>query len=174
MITNQYTVTKDLYLKWAKASRRKGLQLKITVMWVVILVILTAATIVYMLSPHGANAYPLLALELVLLMYCIFHLFFKWRVSASSMYDKMAVQLGHDWTRTVDFRDDAIYITDGTFEVNYPYKEIVSVRNSGTEIYLETDKKLVLHAYKDKFVQGDYQRFKRFIESKVVNRCMLS
>ncbi len=176
MITNQYIVTKKLYMDWAAEDRKKGLSLKINILWAVILVILIAATVVYMRmrSEGNGDMSLLLVLEGALLVFTVYQLFFRGKSSAGAMYDKIAAQLGHDWTRTMHFKNDALYISEGSFEINYPYSEIVSVKNIGNEIMIETDKKLVLHAYKDKFIEGDYSRFKRFIESKVVNKCFLN
>lgn len=178
MIINEYTVTKDLYMKWSKDDRKSGLSLKITILWGVIVLILTVATIIYMASAkgssHASDVKWVIVLEAAMIAFCVYQLFFRWKNAASAMYDKIGVQIGYNWTRTMDFRQDALYIREGEFEVNYPYSEIVSVRSKGNEILLETDKKLILHAYKERFVQGDYARFKRFIESKVVNRCFLN
>ena len=176
MLTNQYIVTKKLYMKWADADRRKGLSLKINILWAVVLVILIIATAIYMkLKSHvSGDVSMLLVLEGALLVFSVYKLFFSVKSSAAAMYDKFAAQLGHDWTRTMYFKNDALYVSEGQFEVNYPYKEIVSVRNIGNEILIETDKKLFIRAYKDSFIEGDYSRFKRFIESKVVNKCFLN
>lgn len=174
MIANEYTVTKDLYLTWYKEGRKKGLQLKISIMWVVILVLLLAATIVYAVSPHSGDTRPWLAIEGALMIYSVYHLFFRRKIAAGDMYDKMAAQLGENWTKTVVFEEDGIHTIEGNFEVKYPYTEIESVRSEGDEISIETDTKFVIRAYKDKFVSGDYAKFARFIESKVVNRCFLN
>lgn len=174
MIANEYVVTKQLYLEWYKENRRKGVQLKITIMWAAIMVILIAATVIYALSPYGGSFTPWLSLEAAMMIYCVYHLFFRRKFAASRMYDKLASQLGVNWTRTVIFEDDCIHTVEGAFEVRYPYSEIVSVRNVGSEIIIEMEKQLSIRIYKDKFVSGDYSRFKRFIESKAVNKCLLS
>lgn len=175
MFVNQYTVTKQLYTAWAQERRRKGVRKVITILWVCILVILIAAAIIFLASSPGSDSALLMGLSATIGIYSIYHIFFKDKLAASSLYDKMAEQLGQDWTRTVEFRSDAIYIDEnsGAFEVSYPYSEIVSVTRRGKTIMLETDKGLILHAYKNKFVKGDYVGFKRFIESKAYGKCEL-
>ena len=174
MIANEYTVTKQLYLEWYSENKKKGLQRKITIMWIAILVILLIATLFYAISPHDGDTRPWLAIEGALMIYSIYHLFFRRKIAEAAMYDKLAGQLGENWTKTIVFEEDGIRTIEGSLEVKYPYDEIVSVRSIGDEIEIETDTQLDIRLYKDKFVSGDYPRFKRFIESKVVNRCFLN
>lgn len=173
MITNEYNVTKDLYLSWNKENRKKGVQLRITIMWSVILLILIAATVAFMLTPEHGDPVPWLALEVVFFLYTIYHLFFRRRVAASRMYDKMAQQLGENWKKTIVFGKDVFTDRQGDWTVKFPYSEIVSVRDNGNTIYIETEKKIVVRLYKDKFTVGDYAEFRRFIESKAVMKCFL-
>lgn len=179
MITNEYQVTKQLYLKWFKEGQKKGVQLKITIMWLCIMAIILAGSILFAVmyvreGRSSSDMLPWFALEAAMLIYCVYHLFFRRRIAASGMYDKMACQLGHDWTKTIEFTDKTIHTVEGSFEVNYPYSEIQSVKNYGNEILIITDKNIIIRVYKDKFTQGDFPRFKRFIESKAVNKCFLN
>lgn len=174
MLTNQYKVTKERYMSWFKMSQKTGIQLKITIMWSVILLILLAAAGVVLVHPMIGDPLPWISLEGVFILFACYHLFFRRRLMASRMYDMMAQRFGKDWERTIDFQNDKIVIVEGAFEVKYPYREISSVRSKGDLILIETEKKLVIHAYKDTFIEGDYPKFRRFIESRVVNRCWLS
>ncbi len=179
MITNEYTVTKQLYMKWFREGQKKGVQLRITIMWACIIIVLLISAIVFFNISTAdpttpSDVRPWLLVEAAFVLYSIYHLFFRRKIAASNMYDKMAVQFGENWTKTLDFRDDALYDIQGNLEIKYPYSEIESVHNVGDEILMVTDKKVTIRVYKDKFVQGDYARFKRFIESKVVNKCFLN
>ena len=171
MIRNEYAVTKDLYMEWFKENQKKGIQLKITIMWLVILAILVIATIIYIVSPLSNGPSPWLLLEVAFFMYSVYHLFFRRKLQTMGLYDKMAAQLGENWTRTIDFYDDVIVVRDGKFEVQYPYSEIASVRDEGHIVYIETETKVVIRLYKDKFSEGDFKLFRRFIESKAVMKC---
>lgn len=171
MIRNEYAVTKDLYMEWFKENQKKGIQLKITIMWLVILAILVIATIVYIVSPMSNGPSPWLLLEVAFFIYSVYHLFFRRKIETSALYDKMAAQLGENWTRTIEFYDDVIVVRDGKFEVQYPYSEITSVKDEGRIVYIETETKVVIRLYKDKFSDGDFKLFRRFIESKAVMKC---
>lgn len=171
MIRNEYTVTKDLYMDWFRENQKKGIQLKITIMWLVILAILIIATVVYIISPLSNGPSPWLLLEVAFFIYSVYHLFFRRKIQTSALYDKMAAQLGENWTRTIEFYDDVIVVRDGKFEVQYPYSEITSVKDEGRIVYIETETKVVIRLYKDKFSEGDFKLFRRFIESKAVMKC---
>ena len=171
MIRNEYTVTKDLYMDWFRDNQKKGIQLKITIMWLVILAILIIATVVYIISPLSNGPSPWLLLEVAFFIYSVYHLFFRRKIQTSALYDKMAAQLGENWTRTIEFYDDVIVVRDGKFEVQYPYSEITSVKDEGRIVYIETETKVVIRLYKDKFSEGDFKLFRRFIESKAVMKC---
>lgn len=171
MIRNEYTVTKDLYMDWFRENQKKGIQLKITIMWLVILAILIIATVVYIVSPLSNGPSPWLLLEVAFFIYSVYHLFFRRKIQTSALYDKMASQLGENWTRTIEFYDDVIVVRDGKFEVQYPYSEITSVKDEGRIVYIETETKVVIRLYKDKFSEGDFKLFRRFIESKAVMKC---
>ncbi len=171
MIRNEYTVTKDLYMDWFRENQKKGIQLKITIMWLVILAILIIATVVYIVSPMSNGPSPWLLLEVAFFIYSVYHLFFRRKIQTSALYDKMAAQLGENWTRTIEFYDDVIVVRDGKFEVQYPYSEITSVKDEGRIVYIETETKVVIRLYKDKFSEGDFKLFRRFIESKAVMKC---
>lgn len=174
MIVNEYVVTKDLYMKWFTEGVHKGVSRKISIMWIVVLGVLVLATVVYfILSPRTVNASPWLLLEVAFMIYAIFNLFFRRRLDAMAMYDKMAEHLGKDWTAKIEFHDDVIVAREGAFDICYPYKDIVSVKNFGDEIVIEFEKGNVVHLYKNKFIQGDYTVFRRFIESKAVMKCFL-
>lgn len=175
MIVNQYTVTKDIYVGWARSAQRRGMQRKISILWIVILAILLIATVVFMIvSPKTESAPMWLALEIAFFVFSAYQLFFKRRDSAAQVYRKYASQLGENWTVTIEFANDAIVVAEGDFEVRYPYKEIISVRGGQREVLIETDKHYMIHVYPDKFVKGDYKQFRRFIESKVVNKCFFT
>lgn len=171
MIRNEYVVTKDLYMQWFKENQKKGIQLKITIMWLVILAILIIATVVYVISPLSNGPSPWILLEVTFFIYSVYHLFFRRKLQTAALYDKMASQLGENWTRTIDFYDDVIVVSDGKFEVQYPYSEIACVKDEGSVVYIETDTKFVIRLYKDKFSAGDFKLFRRFIESKAVMKC---
>ena len=174
MIINQYAVTKERYMYWFRLNQKTGVQLRITIMWSCIFVLLVAAGFAVVLHPDMTDPLPWLGIELLFILYAGYHLFFRRAMIAGRTYDKMAASFGKDWTRTIDFRKDMIVISEGNYEVKYPYSEISYVKNIGDLIMLETDKTLVIHAYKNDFAEGDYPKFRRFIESRVVNRCRLS
>ena len=174
MLTNEYAVTKERYMSWFKMEQKQGIQLKITIMWSVILFILIIAALIVVIHPSTGDPTPWLSLEGVFILFAVYHLFIRRRMMASRMYDMLAKRFGKDWVRTIDFQKDKLVIVEGAFEVKYPYSEISSVRSKGDLIIIETDKKLKIHAYKDCFTEGDYPKFRRFIESRVVNRCWLS
>ena len=51
--------------------------------------------------------------------------------------------------------------------VRTPYSEIVGMREDGNKIWLDTKKKMVIRLYKDKFVGGDFEKFRKFISVKM-------
>ncbi|MBQ1546253.1 MAG: hypothetical protein IIZ59_01830 [Clostridia bacterium] len=175
MIVNKYTVTKDMYIEWARSEQGRGMQKNISIMWIAVLVILLIATVVFIIvSPKTESAPMWITLEIAFFVFSAYHLLFKRQDSAAVMYRKLAAQLGENWTVTIGFANDAVVVSEADFEVRYPYKEIISVRGGQKEIFIETDSHYIIHVYPDKFVNGDYKQFRRFIESKVVNKCFFT
>ena len=63
--------------------------------------------------------------------------------------------------------EDEIISTDGSvMTVRTPYSEIVGIRDESNKIWIDTKKKMVIRLYKDKFVGGDFEKFRKFISVK--------
>ena len=93
MITNEYTVTKQLYMKWFREGQKKGVQLRITIMWACIIIVLLISAIVFFNISTAdpttpSDVRPWLLVEAAFVLYSIYHLFFRRKIAASNMYEK--------------------------------------------------------------------------------------
>lgn len=155
---NQYKVTKKLLRQWMTENMYKGVQLGLNIGWAffgvlcAVLLIVDAETMTDYII-YGA----LLALCLYMAVLRIFPL-------TAVQYKRMAKVYGEEnWTRTIDFGEDCITLSEGTISARYEYKDIMSIREKGNSIWLTARNRTVLRLYKDAFVGGDWEQCKALL-----------
>lgn len=166
MMKNEFQVTKELYMSWGKENMRKGSRVKFKILWSFTAVLLVVFIVILNMSGDG-RAY-LYVYAVMMTIYCIYRAFFRDLVLTASQYRRnMKILDGENWIRTIEFKEDEIVSTDGNVTVRTPYSEIAGMRDDGNKIWLDTKKKMVIRLYKDKFVGGDFEKFKKFISVKI-------
>ena len=163
---NEFPVTKDLYMSWGKENMWKGSRLRFKILWIVTAILLLA--FIVLLHIAGDGRLYLYAYGVSMMLYCIYRAFFRDIVLNSSQYKRSVKAFGDDsWIRIIEFGEDEIISKDGNVTVRTPYSEIVGMREDGNKIWLDTKKKMVIRLYKDKFVGGDFEKFRKFISVKM-------
>ncbi|MBQ3692861.1 MAG: hypothetical protein II931_06040 [Clostridia bacterium] len=164
---NEFQVTKALYMSWGKENRSKGSRLKFRIFWCVMTAVFICL-IALMCIMGGVRKY-MYVYAAALMFYCAYRAFFRDIVFTASQYRKNEkIFGGENWVRTIEFGEDEIISTDGSvMTVRTPYSEIVGMRDDGNKIWLDTKKKMVIRLYKDKFVGGDFEKFRKFISVKM-------
>ena len=161
---NQYKVTKKLLRLWMTENMYKGVQLGLNIGWAVfgvlcILLLITDAETMTDYLIYGA----LLALSLYMAVLRIFPI-------TSAQYKQMAKVYGEEnWTRTIDFGEDCITLSEGTISASFQYKDIMSIREKGNKIWLKARNRTVLRLYKDAFVDGTWEECRELLHDRKDN-----
>lgn len=163
---NEFQVTKELYMSWGKENMWKGSRLRLKILWIFTSILLVAFIVLINLSKDGRMYMYLYSVSMII--YCIYRAFFRDLVMTASQFRKnITIFGGEDWIRTIEFGEDEIISKDGSVTVRTPYSEITGMRDDGNRIWLDTKKKMVIRLYKDKFIDGDFEKFKKFISVKI-------
>jgi len=165
-VKNEFTVTKELYMSWNRENMWKGIRLKFKILWTVTALLL----IVFIIFLHsiGDGRLYLYVYGVSMALYCIYRGYFRESVLTAMQYRRNINVFGSEnWVRTIEFGEDDIISRDGNVTVRTPYSEIVGMRDKGNNIWLDTKKKMVIRLYKDKFIGGDFEQFKKFISAKI-------
>ena len=167
MIKNEFQVTKELYMSWGKENMRKGSSVGFRIFWCVMTAV-SICLIALMCIWGGVRKY-MYVYAAALTFYCAYRAFFRDMVLTRSQYRRNAkIFGGENWVRTIEFGEDEIISTDGSvMTVRTPYSEIVGIRDESNKIWIDTKKKMVIRLYKDKFVGGDFEKFRKFISVKI-------
>lgn len=161
---NQYKVTKKLIRQWMTENMYKGVQLGLNIGWAVfgvlcILLLITDADTMTDYLLYGA----LLALCLYMAVLRIFPI-------TSVQYKQMAKVYGEEnWTRTIDFGEDCITLSEGTISASFQYKDIMSIREKGNKIWLKARNRTVLRLYKDAFIDGTWEECRELLHARKDN-----
>lgn len=163
---NEFTVTKELYMSWNRENMWKGIRLKFKILWTVTALLLIAFII--FLNAIGDGRLYLYAYGVFMSLYCVYRGYFRDSALAAIQYKRnVNVHGSENWVRTVEFGEEDIISRDGNVTVKTPYSEIAGMRDNGNKIWLDTKKNMVIRLYKDKFIDGDFEKFKKFISAKI-------
>lgn len=156
MMRNEYIVTWKVYKSWLWENKMKPPRLVFTIIWGLFGLAMTAL-FVLSLSP----------LYLLMLIFCIYRLFFRDTLVAMRQYGIMAKTYGQkDWLRTIVFDREQITLQEGQVSVNYAYADISEVREQENKVWLIFRNKAVIRMYKDCFVDSDWEACRDLIEEK--------
>lgn len=152
---NEYTVTQKVYQSWGRENHTKGVYLTFTIMWSVLAAVLLCLNVY-----AGWNAFGIL-----MLLFCLYRAFLRNDVLVRGQYKRLSQTYGTtDWTRSIDFGEDGITLSDGNMSVRYAYKDITGFREQDNKIWLDASNKTVIRMYKDCFVDTDYETWKNWMK----------
>lgn len=161
---NEYKVTKKLLRQWMTENMYKGVQLGMNIGWAVLGVLCIVLMIFYAGSAADYALYgALLALCLYMAALRIFPL-------TAVQYKRMAKIYGEEnWTRTIDFGEEHITLTEGTISAVFEYKDIMRIHEKGNKVWLTARNRTVLRLYKDAFIGGDWEECKTLLHDRKDN-----
>ena len=161
---NQYTITKEEIVSWQKKIPLMGANIVLFILWGVIG--LMGLYLLIILAQFGGTW-----LVWLFAVYCIFVSVYKvffWRFAvAVKRYKVLANTYGvPEWTRTIEFAEEEIILTDHTSTSRFQYKNIKKITEKDNFIILFMNDQLVLPLYKDTFVEGNWETCKEKIASQ--------
>ncbi len=161
---NEYKVTQKLLRQWLTENMYKGVQLGMNIGWAALGVLCTALMI---FQSEGVADYILYG---ALLAFCLYMAVLRIFPITSAQYKRMAKMYGEEnWTRTIDFGDECITLSEGTISAKYEYKDIMRIREKGNKIWLTARNRTVLRLYKDAFIGGNWEECKTLLHERKDN-----
>ena len=162
---NEYKITKDLVMSWAKEYH---LQSKAMIVIFILYCIagLCALNLLVLLSIFGGD-WMRWFIAVWLLVLVGYRLFFSRFVSWSNRYKTMARTYGvSEWIRTTEFTDDEIILTEhNSSSMKFRYEHIKRVKEKGNLVFIYLHDNIMIRLYKDAFVEGSWEECKAKIHA---------
>ena len=157
-------ITKEEIVSWQKKIPQTGANIVLFILWVMIGLI--GLYLLIILAQIGGTW-----IRWFTAVYCIFAsvygVFFRRFVVAVKRYKVLANTYGvPEWTRTIEFAEEEIILTDHTSTSRFQYKNIKKITEKDNFTILFMNDHLVLPLYKDTFVDGNWETCKERIASK--------
>lgn len=159
----EYQVTKQLLRSWVMENRFNGANLVLFILWLILLSFWIPLTFLMILIQAE------LSTILIGVFFCtvaIYKLIGQRLLSASIQYKTYAKTYGENWTRTIEFMDDCILITEGSSEHRHPYSFVTKVKEKDDKIWLYCENKSALRLYKDKFVDSTWEDCLKLMQAR--------
>ena len=164
---NQYTVSKKRIQTWARELHFRGAWAALLCFWSALTVISAGITVWLAVTDKETSATALFGL---LTLICLYKLFLERFLMASLRYREQSKAFGEkEWTLTVTFSADEITVEEGSETRTYPYRDIRSIRENDTTVWLYFGKRSILRLYKDSFLNGDWETCRALLTAKTEN-----
>jgi len=72
-----------------------------------------------------------------------------------------------EWTRSTEFGDEDIVITDHTTVQHIRYQSIRKIKEKGNAVMIYVDGNFAFRLYKDAFIKGSWEECKQLLERKM-------
>ncbi len=156
---NEYVVTRKLYVSWTKENMNQGAPKVSKIVWVI------SAVAVLILGVFKPNLLPVCVMMAVL---CTYQGLIDPPRQAGKQYDSQAKVYGMtDWTRSIEFRENDIFIAEADDSVVRGYEEIEEIRELDGLAWLIFNNRTVIRIYFDAFVSGDWASCKAMLDVKI-------
>lgn len=161
---NEYTITKDIVMSWAKEyPLYNAVSIIVFILWCIVGVGSILSLIMFAV---GGGDFFYLFISFVFLFLAVYHLFFYRKIIWSRRFEMLSKTYGvRSWTRTTEFAENEIILTDHSSVTRFKYKNIVKIKEKGNLIMIFLNDNLVIRLYKDAFVTGSWNECREKINS---------
>ena len=159
----EYQVTKQLMRSWVMENRFSGVNLVLFILWTVLLSFWIPVTMLLILIQARMS---IILMGIFFCVVAIYKIIGQRLLSASVQYKTYAKIYGANWTRTIEFMDDCIQITEGSSTHRHPYSVVSKVDEKDNIIWLYCENKSALRLYKDKFVDGTWEECRKLMQER--------
>ena len=147
-------VTPELYKSWCLESMFRGRRLAFSIFWIVMLIFCSVCAI---LSKH--------ILFVIYALFCAYQVIFRIFLVAKINYKNLVKTYGHEnWTRTVEFLDDKICLSEGNIVMDLSYSNISKIIEKENVITIFFNNKTLVRVYKNAVVEGSWEQCKELLE----------
>lgn len=155
---NQYVITKNKYLEWAKRPVTKD---AFSYIWIALSVFLIVFAIFAIVNGDVLSFSIYLLLEL----FCIYRLFFRKKLLFLKQFQKIAVIQGKkEWDRIIRF-SDKITMIDGNTTTEYEWSQVKEFIIDRDYLLLVMEKRLGVRIDKSGFTKGSCEVFVDYMKN---------
>lgn len=161
---NEYKVTKELMMSWAKEFHLEGTSniIKFILLCVMGVIALRALVILILFGGEWINWY----LSILLLFLVVYSLFFSRFVFMSKRYKLFSRTYGvTEWLRTTEFAENEIIVSDYNSIAKFKYENIKKIKEKNNVVMIFLNNNLAIRLYKDAFIEGSWEECKEKINS---------
>ena len=167
MMKNEYKINKALMMSWAKRYIISGAaNVVLFVLW--ILIGISGLALIALLLAVGGD--PLdWYIAILFLFLSVFKLFIARFIVISKRFKVYSRLYGvSEWTRTTEFTDSEISVTDHTSaSTKIRYENLKKVKEYGNEVILFFKDNMAIRIYKDAFTEGSWEECRSLLQSKL-------
>ena len=162
---NEYKITKQLVMSWAKEYHLSGVADIIAFVSLCILA-LCGLTLLTVNAAFGADWLHWF-LSILFLTLAVYKLGFQRLVIWANRYKLSARTYGvSEWIRTTEFTEDEIIFTDHTSVNRFKYSNIKKIKEKNNVVMIFFNTNFAIRLYKDAFVDGSWEECKELLNSK--------
>ncbi len=163
---NEYKITKELMMSWAKEYHLHGSSNIIGFVLWCFLGVLALFMVFLLLTVGGDWTYWYFAS--LFLFVSVYKLFFARFVVWSKRYKMYSKTYGvTEWMRTTEFSDDEIIVSDCSSMIKLRYDNIQKIKEKGNVVMIFMNDNMAIRLYKDAFVEGSWEECKAMIDAKL-------
>ena len=161
---NEYKMTKKEMMSWAKEYHLPGAaNIILFILWCVVLAM--GLFLIVLLSLVGGELLNW-SVAICITVLSAFRLFFSRLIFYSNRYKVLSKTYGvSEWTRTTEFLDDEIVLTDHTSVMRFQYRNIKKIKEKNNVVIIFMNDNMGMRLYKDAFVEGSWEECKEKIQS---------
>ncbi len=161
---NEYKVTKELMMSWAKEYHLHGAA---SIIFFILHCFIGVCGLCLLLLNIFIGDWRYYFLAAVALFISIFRLLFSRFFVLKNRYKIYSKTYGvTEWMRTTEFTDEAIVITDHTAVNQVHYENIEKIKEMGNCVILFLNHNMGVRIYKDAFVEGTWEECREKINAK--------
>ena len=163
---NEYKVNKALMMSWAKRYIVNGaVNVVLLVLWIFVGV--SALALIALYAIKGGDALDWY-IAIIMLLLSVYKLFISRFIVISRRYAMYARIYGvPEWTRTTEFTDTEIIMTDHSATTVLKYENIKRIKEYGNEVIIFFNDNIATRIYKDAFTEGSWEECNTLIQSKM-------
>ncbi len=160
---NEYKITKKEMLSWAKEYPLVGaVNILLFILWGIVGTI--GLLMILLFSFVGGGEPTTWFFSVFFIFLSVYKLFFSRYFAIANRYNSLSKTYGvSEWTRTVEFADAEIILSDHTSVTKFTYKNIKKIKEKNNVILIFFNNNIALPLYKDAFTNGSWEECKKKI-----------
>lgn len=163
---NEYKINKALMMSWAKRYIVNGaVNVVLLVLWIFVGV--SALALIALYAIKGGDVLDWY-IAIIMLLLSVYKLFISRFIVISRRHAVYARIYGvSEWTRTTEFTDTEIIMTDHSAKTVLRYENIKKIKEYGNEVIIFFNDNIATRIYKDAFIEGSWEECNTLIQSKM-------